>query len=68
MPSKDILWLITFTRHEEDKAAFDLFAEIDGWLYENNIEYEKVFTVKARDIGIRFESKEDAMAFKLRWM
>lgn len=48
-----------------------LHEEIHDWLIENNMLYEIMWaqkTIYRFTAAIRFDSKEAAMAFKLRWI
>ena len=48
-----------------------LHKKIRDWLIENNMSYEIMWaqkTIYEFTAAIRFDRKEDAMAFKLRWV
>ena len=57
-------WIILHSYHDTK-----LYKEYKSWLKENNIKYHTYwYGGSMNDYGIVFKNKEDAMAFKLRWL
>lgn len=57
--------------NSDSKHGIILYETMCNWFIENNILYELLWAHKDNmdfSAAIRFNNKEDAMAFKLRWM
>lgn len=63
--------LFHLMEHNPENNSWRVLDEVMDWLTENHVnikEQEFTFTDNSRGFGLLFESDEDVMAFKLRWL
>lgn len=65
----NIVWAFPFCIPEPQYPPYPGFDVLEGWLYENCIDYQtnRLYNNGNPVLEIRFKTEQDAMMFVLRW-